>query len=307
MHPQEAGELVSVIVPAYNSARFLPDAIGSLMQQTHPSVEIIIVNDGSTDDTESALRPFLDSITVCHQKNAGTAAARNHGLAVSRGAFIAFLDADDAWEPEKLSRQVALLQADAAAVLIHTNVGYVDAGGRSIANVPRTDDRFADASVQALLAHNFITASSVMVRRESLEAAPFSNDVPGCEDWDLWLRLSRSGSIAFIPDRLTRYRLHGSNISSNSELMLRSSVTVLERFHASEPDAAVARTAARHLRAAQIALAHHLYESGRLDEGRTLFWRAASGLGPPELRRLFVTSLPPALRDWAWARRHGGG
>ena len=297
--------LVSVVIPAYNAGKYVAAAVSSVLAQTYTPIEVIVVDDGSTDDTAEALEPFGTSITVIRQGNHGLYATRNLAVSRASGEFIAFLDADDAWHPEKVARQIAVFDARPDCVLTHTKTTYIDDAGRpvSMPHKPWHDSNAFD--VFALLEHNFITASSVIVRRSALGQDPFHAGVRGCEDWDLWLRLSRVGPFAYLDEALTLYRFHESNMSANQGLMLESALAVLDNFQREERDAVVRAAARKQMRAASGALAHHLYESGRLQEARKFFVQGAPDMSAAGWKRLFVTSLPPALRDWAWARRHG--
>lgn len=113
--------LVSVIIPSYNAARYAAEAVASVLAQTYPRREIIFINDGSTDDTEEMLAPYLGKIRYVRQSNQGLSATRNRAIALARGELLAFLDADDVWRPEKLARQVYCLTENPRIGLVHTN------------------------------------------------------------------------------------------------------------------------------------------------------------------------------------------
>jgi glycosyltransferase involved in cell wall biosynthesis len=197
-------ETISVIIPAFNSGEFIADALESALGQSAPAAQIIVVNDGSTDDTAARLLAFRDRITVIDQANQGPAAARNAGLRIATGDFIAFLDADDVWHPRKLEMQLAALRRFPGLQMIGTQrYDYPCAGepaiaaGAGIEEVPR--DR--------LLVRNYFTASSIMVRGEIIRRlGGFDTSICNVEDFDLWLRVAELGPVANLKSPLTGYR-----------------------------------------------------------------------------------------------------
>ncbi|MBV6496243.1 MAG: putative glycosyltransferase EpsE [Pyrinomonadaceae bacterium] len=130
-------DLISVIIPNYNYARYLPEAIESVLAQTHKNVEVIVVDDGSTDDSKEVLASFGDRIRTIFQQNQGVSAARNRGVAESNGDFLAFLDADDAFLPSKLEKQLELFRADEEIGLVHVGMVNVDPNGLKVLNILR--------------------------------------------------------------------------------------------------------------------------------------------------------------------------
>ncbi len=294
---------VAAIVPCYNGARFVGEAVASALAQTYRAVEVVVVDDGSTDGIEAALAPYRGRIALIRQENAGCAAARNRGLAATRAPFVAFLDADDRWHPERVERQMALLAGDEGLCLVHTRIRYVDAAGRPL---PREGKRPPPAASAAdvrreLAGRNWLTISSVLVRREALEAdgEGFAPGLWGCEDWDLWLRLVERGRFGFIDLPLVDYRVHDSNMSRSDEPMLRSSIAVLDRALARERDPRVLGAAGRHRRRLLAALAHRAYDRGDLATARANFRRAGRGLGAAGLVRLAAAYLPSPVRPAA--------
>ncbi|HYL81892.1 MAG TPA: glycosyltransferase, partial [Candidatus Acidoferrum sp.] len=186
--------LVSVIIPTYNSAGFVVEAVRSVLAQTHSPVEIIVVDDGSTDATAESLRPYAERIRYLYQQNRGVAAARNAGIAVARGDLLAFLDADDMWVPDKLERQLACLDRRPQVGVTHADARhcYVDSG-RQCARPPLAR-QFDGNCYTDLFFGNRIVTSSVMVKRHCLEAVGGFDETiraASVEDYDLWLRLAR--------------------------------------------------------------------------------------------------------------------
>ncbi|HEX6163426.1 MAG TPA: glycosyltransferase [Vicinamibacterales bacterium] len=222
--------LVSVIIPAHNAGSFLYETISSALAQTWPHVEVIVVNDGSTDATAAVAASFGDRIRVINQPQSGVAVARNRGAAVARGAWLAFLDADDLWLPHKLATQMAA--AGDSAHFIYSdrfNIGH-------FAGLPRVqgDEQYLyEGDIFAeVLAGNVITTSSVLIRRAAFEAlGGFSDDpaLPPAEDWDLWIRVAERYPLRVCREPLVKYRLHPSSASHNAQRMNRARVAVVER------------------------------------------------------------------------------
>ena len=205
---------VSVVIPSYNSARFVREAVDSALAQTLAPLEVIVVDDGSTDDTAAALEPRSDRIRLIRQENAGVSAARNAGIRSARGTLIAFLDADDVWLPEKLERQTPLHEQDPQIGLTHCGLVEVDERLEPIRE--RLDGLSGDQVAETMLYGQgnrlHASGSTMMVTRAAIEAVGgFDLDVPPSEDWELMFRAARSFRIGFVPEPLVLYRQHPGN------------------------------------------------------------------------------------------------
>jgi glycosyltransferase involved in cell wall biosynthesis len=199
---------VSVIIPAFNAERFIRDTIDSALAQTHRDVAVIVVDDSSTDDTADVLRGYGSRITVHRQPNGGAATARNTGASLATGEWLAFLDADDLWLPEKLERQLALQPAAFASPPLH--IGDRGALPRKAAS-PRctTATCFARCCAKAI-----ITSSSVMVRRDVFQRLGGFSRVQNAEDWDSGPRREHH-PVSYCPEPSLRYRFHAGGKSCN--------------------------------------------------------------------------------------------
>ncbi|HUQ88889.1 MAG TPA: glycosyltransferase [Vicinamibacterales bacterium] len=218
---------VSVIIPAYNAEKFIADTVNSVLSQTYQDFEIIVVDDGSKDGTLAALQPFGDRVRVHQQANGGVARARNTGVSLAQGTWVAFLDADDLWLPEKLERQLAI----SSAPMIYTdrfNIG--DRGDLPELQSEVTPMSGGDLFVPLLREGNFITNTSVMIRRELFQSlGGFYTGLNGTEDWEMWIRVAERHPIGFVPEPLVKYRFHGGSISRNYERMSRERTEVITR------------------------------------------------------------------------------
>lgn len=232
---------VSVVVATHNQAHWLGEAIGSVRAQTFGDWELLVADDGSTDDTPAVVASFADGrVRHLPAARAERAAARNRGVAAAAGELVAFLDADDAWHPEKLARQVAALAAAPEAAACYAASRFVDEGGRPLP-VRKPLRAHAGRLFPRLVRGNFIILASMVVRRRALDAVGgFDATLPvyGCEDWDLWLRLARRDPFVAVDAELVRYRVHGGN--TRPEQVAASGLAVLDRLYA---DPAVAREA----------------------------------------------------------------
>jgi glycosyltransferase involved in cell wall biosynthesis len=218
---------VSVIIPSYNYARYLGEAIDSALGQTLPPLEVIVVDDGSTDDTPDVLAKYGDRIRVLRQKNAGVAVARNSGIAAARGEYVAFLDADDVWLPRKLELQMA--RFDGSIGLVHCGVEF----GSAI-QLPRVEGDVADALL--LLEPDVIHApgSTVVVpKRVAEEVGGFDPSLPASEDWDFIYRVATRTRVAAVPEPLVHYRKHGSGRHDDIAKMERGMLLAFEKAFAS--------------------------------------------------------------------------
>lgn len=205
--------LVSAIIPTYNRAHIVCEAIESVLAQTYPHIEVIVVDDGSKDDTLARLQQYGDRIRVVSQANAGPAAARNRGIAVARGDLIAFLDSDDIWLPEKTEQQVALMEGAGAPVpcclsniLMKWNSG--DRTSFDIAWLRPSAEAGLWLNVDEVLVTRFVLFNQgIMIRREVLEKiGGFDESIRYLEDYEFPLRLSLEGPWAFIKTPLAVWR-----------------------------------------------------------------------------------------------------
>jgi glycosyltransferase involved in cell wall biosynthesis len=201
---------ISAIIPAYNAAAFIGSAIESALAQTCPPVEIIVVDDGSTDDTAEVVRQFAEPVRLLTQTNGGPAAARNHAARAASGEWLAFLDADDLWLPQKLEREIAFI-SDASVAIVHC----LAEGQEEKLAIPD------DVDFERLWTRNCISNSSVLLRRTAFEqAGGFDEDrsLIGVEDYNLWLRLAAAGwRIVTCREALWRYTPAPNSLSSQVE------------------------------------------------------------------------------------------
>lgn len=217
--------LVSVIIPAYNASCFIRKAIESVFLQKYEPIETIVVDDGSTDETPDVLLSFGRNIKLLRQENKGPASARNLALTNARGQYITFLDADDTILPEKLKKQVEILESSPSIGWTYCDVEYVDGEGR---HMYLASSRFSYSSrtrlngllFSELLQGNFIPVHAPLVRRDCLySVAPFDEDkqMIGVEDWDLLLRLAFRFHALFSPEVLAKCVLHSGSLSANPQ------------------------------------------------------------------------------------------
>lgn len=237
--------LVSVVIPSYNMETFTPLTVESVLAQDYLNIEIIIVDDGSKDGSVAALRRFADRIRLIEQKNAGACAARNRGLAEAKGEFIAFLDCDDLWERHKVSRSVETLQANPAAVMVHSHAYWIDAEGK-VFGPPSFEPR-PEGKVFAELARlNHVMNSTPLCRTDAVRAlGGWDEAIFTTADWDMWLRLSQRGSVAFLPEVLARTRVASFYNARNIDKTRHEWVYVLDKHRAALSDGAYAEGLAR--------------------------------------------------------------
>lgn len=230
--------LVSVVVPAYNAEAFVETSVGSVLAQSFRDFELIVVDDGSTDGTSSRVRAYGDRVRLLGQQNRGVSAARNRGIAYARGRLVAFLDADDAWKPTKLERQLEELWRRPECGLCYTAVCLADARMVELGAERRRDGRVRRSEL--LVFGNVVTgsASAVVCERELLLAAgAFDERMSLCADWDAWVRLAERTAFAYVDEPLVVYRRTGASMSADPRVLERDTVRLLQKaFSAPSPD-----------------------------------------------------------------------
>ena len=215
---------VSILLTCYNHLKYLPDCLESVRKQTFQDYEVIALDDGSTDSTREWLTQQEDVRRIFNEKNLGTYATLNVGLENASGEYIAVLNDDDLWAPEKLARQVEVLDNSPKVGFVHTGGWFIDGEGKRIADpeplgfpFPRT---ITGDLYPTLIDHNQMITSSLLVRGEAFEkCGPFDPEFYGCGDWQMWLRLAKHYDGAFVDADLTFYRVHGANAFLNTEKM----------------------------------------------------------------------------------------
>ncbi|ETW93651.1 MAG: hypothetical protein ETSY1_38290 [Candidatus Entotheonella factor] len=225
-----APPLVSVIIPTFNRAGWLTDAIGSVFGQTYPHLELLVVDDGSTDHTPDVVRAFGDALTYLYDVNRGVSAARNRGVAASRGTLIAFLDSDDVWQPGKVAAQVALFQQQPGVEVCYTDEIWIRHGVR--VNPKQIHQKHHGWLFEPSLPRCIISPSSIMLRRGLWDRlGGFDERLPACEDYDLWLRMTVRVPVALIPESLIVKRGgHDDQLSRSTPLLDQYRIAALEKL-----------------------------------------------------------------------------
>jgi glycosyltransferase involved in cell wall biosynthesis len=243
--PESLSHLVSVVIPAFNAEGTIEDTLTSVRNQTHSNLEIIVVDDGSTDRTRSIVETHasLDPrVTVISRENAGVAAARNVGWKSAHSEFIAFIDADDLWSPRKIEKQLGVMLAgDERIGLVYTWFAIIDERNRVRSSVP---GRYIDGNViEYAFTENFVgNASSPLIRRRALEevggydSALRAAAAQGCEDMQLYYRIARRFHFGLVPEYLTGYRVVAHRMSSDRLRMLRSFILVADEMKHDRPE-----------------------------------------------------------------------
>ena len=228
---------VSVVIPVYNGASCVGRALDSVLAQNFPDYELIAVNDGSTDETLQVLGAYGERIQVVNKANGGLSSARNAGIRAARGEYVAFLDADDWWLPQKLARQVAWLRAHSDAVFCSTAARVVNARGEMTGEW--RCPAFAGSTLEAIFAANAFVAgsgSAVVARRDALLAAGgFDEHLRSLEDIDMWMRLAAQGRYHCIDEALTVVEKRPDSMSRQLDVMRDAAIAVMRKNRALLP------------------------------------------------------------------------
>ena len=213
---------VSVIIAAWNAAKWIAETIDSVLAQTAGPVEIIVVDGGSTDDTAAIVAGYGERVRWFVQDRPGRSAARNIGISHATGEFIAFLDADDLWLPEKLAVQLARLDDDPSIGWVYSDVLYFEEGTERELGTAGAQIELPEGDVlEKLLLRNFIASPTPVIRREVMQATGgFCEVIPRLEseDWDMWLRVAERARAGVIRKPLARYRIHRASITATMNL-----------------------------------------------------------------------------------------
>ncbi|MGZ8842134.1 MAG: glycosyltransferase [Pyrinomonadaceae bacterium] len=299
---KEDSPLVSVITPIYNYARFIEQTIQSVLNQTLRSFEIIVVDDGSTDNTREIVARFGSQVRYVWQHNSGQGAARNRGIKEARGKFIALLDADDYWMADKLEKQIKVFQNDPDLGLVYSLFYYFESESGAIVGYKPIAECFRGHVLREMFQSCLIGSPTPLIRREVFDSVGlFREDLKGVEDYEMWLRISAQFRIDFVSEVLAMYRVHQSGCADRScEMWTQLMIAVLTKCQQSNPSITVSNL---NKRIAQITQ----YAQGRNEHSRNnaerFYQRGKVRLARNESAILdFIKSLyycPWRLTAWA--------
>ncbi len=235
---------ISVVVPTFDRAHTLPRALDSILRQSLPATEIIVVDDGSQDDTKDLIRYRYPQVHYLRQPNSGVSSARNRGIGAAGGDWIAFLDSDDAWLPDKLAAQCAVLREHPNIRLCHTQEVWIRRGRR--VNQMNKHTKSGGYIFRKCLPRCVISPSASLLHRSLFEElGTFDEDLSACEDYDLWLRVCATEPVAFVPEpQIRKYGGHADQLSRKHWGIDRFRVRALEKIIGSGRLAAGDRAAA---------------------------------------------------------------
>jgi glycosyltransferase involved in cell wall biosynthesis len=230
---------VSIVVPAYNTARYIAETLSSVLAQTFDDYEIIVINDGSPDTPalESAIHPFRERIHYIVQDNRGLSGARNTGIAAARGEYIALLDSDDLWEPDYLDRQLEVMRGDPGLAVVYPNAVTFGDRMRSGRLFMEQFPSSGLVTFESLVRQECNVMVSVLARREVLIAAGlFDESLRSSEDFDLWLRVVQGGwRIGYHRHPIVRSRLRPDSLTADSITMCQHIIRVLDKARREMP------------------------------------------------------------------------
>ncbi len=272
---------LSIVIPAYNVAPYVRQAVESALDQTFTDIEVIVVDDGSTDGTDAVLTDIEKAradprLRIVRQPNAGLSGARNTGVAASRGKLIGFLDGDDAWLPEKAARHVAAMRADPGIGLSFSHSAYMTEAGKRTGQMLLAEK--SSPGLHDMIRRNQVgNGSSAVVRRACLVAAgPFNTDLRACEDYEMWCRMldKTCCRAELVPEPLTLYRMRHASLSYDHDKFVGQ-----------------AEAAMRLLRASMPHVPKQVFDAGQAQHYRIAAWKAATSGASAVSARLLVKTV----------------
>lgn len=278
---------VTVVIPTYNTAAFIKEAVDSVLAQTYPDVRLIIVDDGSTDNTRELLAPYGDRLTYLHKPNGGFASALNTGIRHSDSEFVAWLSADDVFLPEKTRLQMEQLSANRSFSISHTAFHEIDAHGKILSTVRVSPGYAEHVTISSLLRRCYVNGSTCLFRRECFEQAGYFDESLGvASDWEMWMRLARRFHFGYLPQPLVLYRKHEVNM------------TQARRFQVLESSYAIGLRVLREVPLSEIFdLAETNTTAGRRQAARRLYEASHKLRNLPAVRCKVLAS---SIAHWPW-------
>jgi len=205
---------ISVVITAYNASRWIRRTIDNILVQTYPVLEVIVIDDGSTDDTAAIVLSYEDNVKHVYQENCGQPVARNRGIRLAKGCFVAFVDADDYWHSQKLEKQMNLIQSQGLAWVVSDAEWVDDKDGKiELPKLPMAEGNVFEKLVKG----NYIVSATPLIRRDVFDQVGYFNEDPAArigEDWDMWLRIANQFPLGVVREKLAYVRLHPYSMMS---------------------------------------------------------------------------------------------
>jgi len=259
---------VSVIIHTYNNEKFIAETVESVLNQTYKDYAVIVVDDGSVDGTRDALIPYMQKIRYHYKENGGIASAKNAGISLSETEFVAFLDHDDLWVPDKLQLQMEHFNENPQIGLVYAKyTSFRD--GKELRTKP--EKGYSGWIFKELLAKSFIQTSTVVVKRECLDAAgPYDETFSLGDEYDMFLRIARKFQCGFVDKGLTRYRVHDTNASNNDFLFDNENLGVYKKIYNNftDLDGVEKKILRKRIARYSMKVAEGLYSQGKLEESK---------------------------------------
>lgn len=289
---------VSVNICCYNGGKYIAETISSVLAQTFTDFELVIVNDGSKDDTEGKILGFNDGrIKYVFQENRGLSATRNRALDLSKGEFIAILDQDDLWEPEKLELQLRVMDKNPGTGVVYSDALIIDENG-VVKGAGKRNRYCRGKIISSLLKGNYIYCPTAMFRTTALKVAgKFRTDLRISEEYEMYLRLARTCDFDFVDKPLARYRVHSENSSRDAVKDYTETIVCLVDFAAGEQDIELRNSAVSRADITRLKLAALLIWSARSAEAGNVLLEIGPGVAVGFLGLLlrFISALPSGL------------
>ena len=259
---------VSVIIHTYNNEKFIVETIESVLNQTYKDYEIIVVDDGLVDGTRDVLMPYMQKIRYHYKENGGIASAKNAGIGLSQAEFVAFLDHDDLWVPDKLQLQMEHFNENPQIGLVYAKyTSFRD--GKELRTKP--ENGYSGWIFKELLSKSFIQTSTVVVKRECLDAVgPYDETFSLGDEYDMFLRIAQKFQCGFVDKGLTRYRVHDTNASNNDFLFDNENLGVYKKVYNNftDIDGVEKKILRKRIARYSMKVAEGLYSQGKLEESK---------------------------------------
>jgi glycosyltransferase involved in cell wall biosynthesis len=303
--------VVSVVIPTYNGSRYLRETVESVLLQSFQHFELFVIDDGSDEPIEKLLQPYADRIRYVKTARCGPAAARNLGIALATGTYVALLDHDDVWHRDNLLTLVGILDDNPQCSLVYSYPRLIDGAGETIANERPSHFPAGDVLLDFLARNRITTFSATLIRRSILGVVGPLDESPvamTADDYDLWLRIADAADVLFAPGELVSYRIHAGNLLKNHEQNLRAHLHALRRVSVNSrrlkelPSALVEENSRANLYATYRKFAFiHFYRAGGARMARGLFWKAFAikPLVPENLLYFGICCFPEGARQYA--------